>query len=57
MRAFIKDQLTQRRGGRPDRSAILAAEFDGPAGVTPMTGRQVIRHRRKHPVNNAEMMP
>ena len=46
MRAFIEDQLAKRRGGRPDRGGVLADALDGPAGVAPMTGGHVPRHRR-----------
>src|ERR1700687_5549103 len=45
MCAFIQDQVAQRGGGRPDRGCILADALDGPAGVAPMTGCHVLRHR------------
>src|SRR6202047_3325989 len=46
MRAFIEDQVAQRRGGRPDHGGILADALDGPAGVAPMTGCHVLRYGR-----------
>jgi hypothetical protein len=46
MRAFIEDQLAQRRSGRPDRGSILADALNGPSGVAPM-GRSNIRRLRE----------
>jgi hypothetical protein len=42
VRPMLQDELTERRGCRPDERGLPADAVDGPVGVTTMAGRHMI---------------
>ena len=46
MRTLFEDQFAERRRRRSDQACVGADTLDRPAGVSPMAGRHVFRHRR-----------
>jgi len=45
MRTLFEDQFAERRRRRSDQACVGADALDRPAGVSPMAGRHVFRHR------------